>query len=277
MSDSTAFDPDPPKTNEATSSVDPQEREKFSRLAQQWWDPNGPFKPLHQFNPVRLAAIRELIEDHFDIRRDQLQPFQGLNLLDVGCGGGLVSEPMCRLGANVTGIDASQQNIEIARAHARSKELVIDYQTSTVEDLLAQKEPPAKFDIILNLEVAEHVNAPFDFLENSASLLNSNGIMLIATLNRTVKAFALAIIGAEYILGWLPRRTHDFDRFIKPSELRDHFENSNYQLGAAVGFTYSPFSDRWRQGKDTDVNYLLPLVRRKESFSQKQSDKAGEI
>lgn len=277
MSDLTAFDPDPPKTNEATSSVDPQEREKFSRLAQQWWDPNGPFKPLHQFNPVRLAAIRELIEDHFDIRRDQLQPFQGLNLLDVGCGGGLVSEPMCRLGANVTGIDASQQNIEIARAHARSKELVIDYQTSTVEDLLAQKEPPAKFDIILNLEVAEHVNAPFDFLENSASLLNSNGIMLIATLNRTVKAFALAIIGAEYILGWLPRRTHDFDRFIKPSELRDHFENSNYQLGAAVGFTYSPFSDRWRQGKDTDVNYLLPLVRRKESFSQKQSDKAGEI
>ncbi|HET6970202.1 MAG TPA: bifunctional 2-polyprenyl-6-hydroxyphenol methylase/3-demethylubiquinol 3-O-methyltransferase UbiG, partial [Phenylobacterium sp.] len=203
----------------ATSSIDPAEVERFSRIAAEWWDPKGKFAPLHKFNPVRLAFIRDQALYRFGRDGSQRRPFDGLRLLDIGCGGGLLSEPMTRLGFAVTGVDASERNIATASTHAAEQGLAIDYRASTAEALVEAGEPA--FDVILNMEVIEHVADPGDYLRTCASLLKPGGLMIVATLNRTLKAFALAKVGADYVLRWLPAGTHDWRKFLKPDEVRD--------------------------------------------------------
>lgn len=242
------------------TSVDPAEIEKFSRIADEWWDPFGKFKPLHKFNPVRLAYIRDAACAHFGRDRRAPAPLEGLRLLDVGCGGGLVAEPMRRLGAEVVAIDASERNIKTALAHASEHRLDIDYRATTVEALVEGQEPP--FDIILNLEVVEHVADPAGFLTLSASLAKRGGLMVVATINRTIKALAFAKIGAEYILGWLPRGTHDPSKFLKPSEIEDALSRAGMTVTARAGVAYNPLMDLWKIVEETDVNYLVTAIKR---------------
>lgn len=236
------------------ATVDPAEIEKFSRMAAEWWDPRGKFKPLHKFNPVRLAYIRDTACAHF--RRDPKDraPLAGLSLVDIGCGGGLVAEPMRRLGADVTGIDAAARNIEIARMHARQSGLEIDYRAGAAEALADEG---ARFDIVLNLEAVEHAADPRLFIEKSAELLKPGGLMVVATINRTLKAFALAKVGAEYLLGWLPRGTHDPRKFVKVEELEGMLSGAGLLVTARAGVAYDPLADRWRLTDDLAVNYML--------------------
>ncbi|NWG71695.1 MAG: bifunctional 2-polyprenyl-6-hydroxyphenol methylase/3-demethylubiquinol 3-O-methyltransferase UbiG [Parvularculaceae bacterium] len=243
----------------ASQTVDPAEIEKFSRLAAEWWDPNGKFRPLHKFNPVRLAYIRDAALAHFGRDGAAREPLAGLSLVDIGCGGGLVAEPMRRLGAEVTGIDASPRNIEVARLHARQAGLDIDYRATSVEDLAASG---AKFDMVLNLEAVEHAADPKLFIEKSAELLKPGGLFVVATINRTLKAFALAKVGAEYVLGWLPRGTHDPRKFVKVEELETFLDGAGLALTARAGVAFDPLADRWRLTEDLAVNYMLTAVRR---------------
>lgn len=243
----------------ATQTIDPAEVEKFSKIADEWWDPFGKFKPLHKFNPARLAYIRDALCAHFGRDRRDNRPLEGLRLLDVGCGGGLVAEPMRRLGATVTGIDASERNIKTAIVHARASGLGIDYRVATVEALAEANEKP--FDAILNLEVVEHVADPVFFLKTSAGLVAPGGMMVVATINRTLKAFALAKVGAEYVLGWLPRGTHDPRKFLKPAEIRAPLEAAGMTVTAAAGVAYNPLLDVWRVVENTDVNFMVTAVR----------------
>ncbi len=242
-----------------TSTIDPDEIEKFSAMAEEWWDPFGKFKPLHKFNPIRLAYIRDSICTHFDRDRRSKEPLAGLRLLDVGCGGGLVAEPMRRLGAEVTAIDASERNIKTAMAHAAPLGLDIDYRATTVEALVDAQEAP--FDVVLNLEVVEHVADVRVFLEASAALVKPSGLMVMATINRTLKAFALAKVGAEYILRWLPAGTHDPKKFVTPEEAKSALSAAGMQVTAEAGVIYNPLIDIWRVGEDMDVNYMLTAVR----------------
>ncbi|MEK7266470.1 MAG: bifunctional 2-polyprenyl-6-hydroxyphenol methylase/3-demethylubiquinol 3-O-methyltransferase UbiG [Pseudomonadota bacterium] len=241
------------------TSIDPGEIEKFSRIADEWWDPFGKFKPLHKFNPARLAYIRDAAAAHFGRDRRAKAPLSGLRLLDVGCGGGLVAEPMRRLGAEVVAIDAAERNIKTAMVHASQAGLEIDYQATTVEALLASGEAP--FDIVLNLEVVEHVADPAAFLADSAQLLRPGGMMIVATINRTLKALALAKIGAEYVLGWLPRGTHDPAKFLKPGEIDQSLSAAGLTVTAHAGVTYNPLMDLWKIADDTDVNYMVTAIR----------------
>lgn len=242
------------------TTIDEAEVEKFAAIADEWWDPFGKFKPLHKFNPVRLAYIRDAVCAHFGRnRRGETPPFQGLRLLDIGCGGGLVAEPMRRLGAEVVAIDASERNIKTAIAHAAPLKLDIDYRAATVEPLAAAGEPP--FDIVLNLEVVEHVADVELFLATSAGLLKPNGIMVMATINRTLKALALAKVGAEYILRWLPAGTHDPRKFVKPEEAKAALSRAGMTVTAEAGVSYNPLMDIWRITEDTDVNYMLTAVK----------------
>jgi 2-polyprenyl-6-hydroxyphenyl methylase / 3-demethylubiquinone-9 3-methyltransferase len=243
----------------ATSSIDPAEVERFSRIAAEWWDPRGKFAPLHRFNPVRLAFIRDQALYRFRRNGAAPRPFEGLRLLDIGCGGGLLSEPMTRLGFQVTGVDASERNIGTARAHAAEQGLEIDYRASTAEALLAAGEPP--FDVILNMEVIEHVADPGAFLRDCASLLAPGGLMIVATLNRTLKAFALAKVGAEYVLRWLPVGTHDWSKFLTPDELRGFLEATPVTVDGPFGVVFNPLSGRWTESADTDVNYMMTVMR----------------
>jgi 2-polyprenyl-6-hydroxyphenyl methylase/3-demethylubiquinone-9 3-methyltransferase len=243
----------------ASQTIDPAEVEKFSKIADEWWDPFGKFKPLHKFNPARLAYIRDALCAHFRRDRHDKRPLEGLRLLDVGCGGGLVAEPMRRLGATVTGIDASDRNIKTAIVHARSSTLEIDYRVATVEALAAAGERP--FDIILNLEVVEHVADPQFFLKTSANLVAPGGMMIVATINRTLKAFALAKVGAEYVLGWLPRGTHDPTKFQKPEEITAALSAAGMTVTAAAGVAYNPLLDVWRVVENTDVNFMVTAVK----------------
>jgi 2-polyprenyl-6-hydroxyphenyl methylase/3-demethylubiquinone-9 3-methyltransferase len=243
----------------ATQTIDPAEVEKFSKIADEWWDPFGKFKPLHKFNPARLAYIRDALCAHFGRDPRAKRPLEGLRLLDVGCGGGLVAEPMTRLGAAVTGIDASDRNIKTAIVHARASGLEIDYRTATVEALAAAGERP--FDAILNLEVVEHVADPGFFLKTSAGLVAPGGMMVVATINRTLKAFALAKVGAEYVLGWLPRGTHDPRKFLKPDEISRPLEAAGMTVTAAAGVAYNPLLDVWRVVENTDVNFMVTAVK----------------
>jgi 2-polyprenyl-6-hydroxyphenyl methylase/3-demethylubiquinone-9 3-methyltransferase len=243
----------------ASQTVDPAEIEKFSRLAAEWWDPNGKFRPLHKFNPVRLAYIRDAALAHFGRDGAAREPLAGLSLVDIGCGGGLVAEPMRRLGAEVTGIDASPRNIEVARLHARQAGLDIDYRATSVEDLAASG---AKFDMVLNLEAVEHAADPKLFIEKSAELLKPGGLFVVATINRTLKAFALAKVGAEYVLRWLPRGTHDPRKFVKVEELETFLDGAGLALTARAGVAFDPLADRWRLTEDLAVNYMLTAVRR---------------
>jgi 2-polyprenyl-6-hydroxyphenyl methylase/3-demethylubiquinone-9 3-methyltransferase len=235
------------------STVDPVEIEKFRRMAEEWWDPKGKFRPLHRFNPVRLQFLKERICGHFgrDARADR--PLAGLRVLDLGCGGGLVAEPLTRLGAEVVGLDATARNVEVARLHAAESGLVIDYRHGAAEDLAEGGEA---FDAVLALEIVEHVASLEAFVAAAAKLTKPKGVLVLATLNRTLKAFALAIVGAEYVLGWLPKGTHDWRKFVRPSELEAALRSSGLVLAEATGVTYNPILDRWSLGSDLDVNYL---------------------
>lgn len=243
----------------AGQTIDPAEVEKFSKIADEWWDPFGKFKPLHKFNPARLAYIRDTLCAHFGRDPRDKQPLKGLRLLDVGCGGGLVSEPMRRLGAAVTGIDAAERNVKTAMVHAQGANLDIDYRAATVEALAQAGETP--FDIVLNLEVVEHVADPAFFLKTSAGLVAPGGVMIVATINRTLKAFALAKIGAEYVLGWLPRGTHDPAKFQKPAEIATALTDAGMTVTAAAGVAYNPLLDVWRIVENTDVNFMVAAIK----------------
>ncbi|MEL6861034.1 MAG: bifunctional 2-polyprenyl-6-hydroxyphenol methylase/3-demethylubiquinol 3-O-methyltransferase UbiG [Pseudomonadota bacterium] len=240
-------------------SIDPDEVAKFTAMAAEWWDPKGKFKPLHKFNPVRLGFIRDTIELHFNRSSSARKPFEGLRVLDIGCGGGLVSEPMTRLGARVTAVDASEANIKTAMTHAEQGGLDIDFRAGTVEALIEAGEPA--FDVVLNLEVVEHVADPAQFLKDCASLVKPGGLMIVATLNRTAKAWALAIVGAEYVLGWLPRGTHEFEKFLRPDEIDRPLTEAGLKPAPAQGVSFNPIADQWRLSGDTKVNYMMVAER----------------
>ena len=242
-----------------SSSIDPAEVERFSRIAAEWWDPKGKFAPLHKFNPVRLGFIRDQALHRFGRDGTARRPFEGLTLLDIGCGGGLLSEPMTRLGFQVTGVDASERNIGTASAHAAAQGVAIDYRCATAEALLAAGEGP--FDVILNMEVIEHVADPGEYLRSCARLLAPGGLMIVATLNRTLKAFALAKVGAEYVLRWLPVGTHDWNRFLKPQEITGFLAGEPVRVDGPFGVVFEPLSGRWRQSHDADVNYMMTVAR----------------
>jgi 2-polyprenyl-6-hydroxyphenyl methylase/3-demethylubiquinone-9 3-methyltransferase len=235
-------------------SIDPGELAKFRAMAEEWWDPDGKFRPLHKFNPVRLKYIRDQACAHFERDTASLTPLSGLTVLDVGCGGGLLCEPLARLGADVTGIDAVSRNIEIARVHAETTAVAIEYRTSTVEELAAEDR---RYDIVLNMEVVEHVGDVDAFLGACGVVVADGGMMFFATLNRTAKAFALAIVGGESILRWLPRGTHDWRKFVRPSELTRALAGAGIEVADLTGVTYSPLTDQWSLNRrDLDVNYM---------------------
>ena len=235
------------------STVNKDEIEKFSKLADEWWDTNGKFKPLHMFNPVRIEYILEITLAYFKIDKNKKIPLENLKILDIGCGGGLISEPMTRLGADVTGVDASDKNINIAKAHAKKNNLNINYLNDVPEKLDSKN----KFDIILNLEVVEHVKDLDLYLESCLKLLKPKGIMFTATLNRTLTSYVKAIIGAEYVLRWLPIGTHDWNKFIKPEELEKKIADLNFSTINLTGLSFNPFFQEWKRTKDLSVNYIL--------------------
>jgi 2-polyprenyl-6-hydroxyphenyl methylase / 3-demethylubiquinone-9 3-methyltransferase len=240
------------------TSIDPGEVAKFSALAAEWWDPAGKFAPLHKFNPVRLAFIRAEAASHFGRDARSLRPFEGLSLLDIGCGGGLLSEPMARLGFAVTGADASEKNIGTASAHAAQSGLAIDYRATTAEALLAEGR---SFDVVLNMEVVEHVADVPAYLAACAALVKPGGLTFVATLNKTLKSLALAKIGAEYVLNWLPRGTHDWNRFLAPSDLKKALEESDLTILKTQGVSFDPLAWDWKLSSDVDVNYMVVATR----------------
>jgi len=233
------------------SSVNKKEIEKFSKMAAEWWDPSGKFKPLHKFNPIRIKYIKENIINSFKLKTKK-KPLDKINILDIGCGGGLLSEPMTRLGANVTGIDASNKNISIAKLHAKKNNLKINYLCSSPEKLKIQK----KFDVILNMEIIEHVEDINFFMNSCSKLLKKNGLMFVATLNKTLKSYMFAIIGAEYVLRWLPIGTHDWEKFVKPDDLKKILSKNNLKLEKLDGMNFNIIKDEWNISKDISVNYI---------------------
>ena len=238
----------------STGTVDPSEVARFSRLAGQWWDPRGPMAALHKFNPVRLAYIRDRAAAHFDRDPKRLDSLAGLRILDIGCGAGILCEPLARLGASVVGADPSASNIAVAQLHASQSGLVIDYRNSGAEALAAAGED---FDVVLAMEVVEHVADVGLFVGLAAAMMKPGGLLFVATLNRTMKSFALAIVGAEYILRWLPRGTHQWDRFVTPNELEIAIEQGGSQIVGETGVIYNLLADRWQLSTDMDVNYMV--------------------
>ena len=243
--------PDP--QGSASSTVDPAEIAKFSRLSDEWWDPAGKMAPLHKINPLRLAFIRDAACRKFDRNARSLTCLEGLRVLDIGCGAGLLCEPLARLGAQVIGVDPSESNIAAAKLHADKSHVAIDYRCTTLEEM----DPRERFDIVLAMEVVEHVVDVGAFLARCASVLKPGGLMVVSTLNRTWKSFALAIVGAEYVLRWLPRGTHQWEKFVTPEELAQHLENSRLGITEQAGVVYSPFADRWSTSSDMEVNYMV--------------------
>jgi len=240
------------------SSIDRDEVAKFAAMAGTWWDPEGDMRPLHRLNPTRLAFIRDRACAHFARDPDAAKPLAGLTVLDIGCGGGLLAEPLARLGAEVSGIDAAPEAIKAALWHAEQSDLAIDYRCATAEALAAAGR---RFDLVVNMEVVEHVADVDGFLAASCALVKPDGAMAMATLNRTPKAFLLAVVGAEYVLGWLPRGTHDWRRFLRPSELTRRLAANGLTVSELCGVSYNPLDDRWRRSRDLDVNYMLFAVR----------------
>ena len=238
------------------TTVNKKEIEKFSRMAEEWWDVEGKFKPLHKFNPIRIEYIKESVIENFKLQNNEKLPLNGINLLDIGCGGGLLSEPMCRLGATVTGIDASAKNIEIAKIHAKKNNLNINYICTSPEKI--QKE---KFDVILNMEIVEHVENVDLFLNSSSNLLKKDGLMFVATINKTLKSYLFAIIGAEYILRWLPIGTHEWEKFIKPDDLKNILSKFDMTMVKTDGVKFNPILDKWSLSKDTSINYISKFIK----------------
>lgn len=234
-------------------SVEPSEVHKFAADAAEWWDPDGKFRPLHRINALRVSYVRDTVCRRFHRDATSLTPLAGLSVLDVGCGGGLLAEPMARLGASVTGVDADVRGIEVARRHASLKGIVIDYRAGTAEELAAGA---AQYDIVLAMEVVEHVADLSVFLGACGALVRSGGLLFVATLNRTAKAMLLAVIGAEYVLRWLPRGTHDWRKFVRPSELERELSAAGMRLSDVAGISYNPLTDRWSISSDVDVNYI---------------------
>jgi len=233
------------------SSVNKKEIEKFSKMAEEWWDPNGKFKPLHKFNPIRIKYIKENIVNNFKLK-DKDKPLKKIEILDIGCGGGLLSEPMHRMGASVTGIDASLTNIKIAKLHSKKSKLNIKYMCLSPEKLKTSK----KFDVILNMEIVEHVEDVDFFLNSCSRLLKKGGLMFVATINKTFKSYIFAIVGAEYILKWLPIGTHDWEKFVKPNDLKNILKKNNLELKKLDGMSFDLVKDEWNISKDTSINYI---------------------
>ena len=235
------------------STINKDEIQKFSNLADEWWDVKGKFKPLHMFNPIRIEYILEKIKQHFNLTEGNNSLLKNFEILDIGCGGGLISEPMARLGANVTGIDASEKNIKIASLHSKKNKLKINYLNKSPEQLDNQK----KYDLILSLEIIEHVENVDTYLKSCEKLLKKDGLMFTATLNRTLTSYFKAIIGAEYILRWLPIGTHDWNKFIKPEELEKQLINLNFRTIDISGLSFNPIISKWKRSNNLSVNYII--------------------
>ncbi|HEX5508722.1 MAG TPA: bifunctional 2-polyprenyl-6-hydroxyphenol methylase/3-demethylubiquinol 3-O-methyltransferase UbiG [Pseudolabrys sp.] len=246
------------ETRANASTVDRDEVERFSRQAADWWNPRGPMAALHKFNPVRLAYIRDQAAAHFGRDAKKLDCLKGLRILDIGCGGGILSEPLARIGADVVGADPSEDNIAVATTHANESGVDVDYRATTAEDLAAANE---RFDIVLAMEVVEHVADVALFVKTCAAMVKPGGLMIAATINRTIKSFALAIVGAEYVLRWLPRGTHQWDKFVTPNELEIAFEQGGLRVIGEKGVIYNLFGDRWQLSSDVDVNYMVVAER----------------
>tara|TARA_B100001057_G_scaffold481838_1_gene556350 strand:- start:269 stop:991 length:723 start_codon:yes stop_codon:yes gene_type:complete len=238
------------------NSINKKEIEKFSKIASEWWNPEGKFKPLHKFNPIRIKYIKQNIINNFKLK-NKTKPLSGINILDIGCGGGLLSEPMARMGANVTGIDASDKNIRIAKLHSRKNKLKINYLCSSPEKLKAIK----KFDVILNMEIIEHVEDVDFFLKSCSNLLKKNGLMFVATINKTLKSYIFAIVGAEYVLRWLPIGTHEWEKFVNPEDLKKILTKYNFYLDRMDGMNFNILKDEWNISKDLSVNYIGKFIK----------------
>ena len=238
------------------TSVNKKEIDKFSKMANEWWDPEGKFKPLHKFNPTRIKYIKENIINNFKLK-NKSKPLSGIKILDIGCGGGLLSEPMSRMGANVTGIDASDKNIKIAKLHSKKNKLKINYLCSSPEKLKIEK----KFDVILNMEIVEHVEDIDFFLKSCSKLLKKNGLMFVATINKTLKSYVFAIVGAEYVLRWLPIGTHEWEKFVKPEDLKKILMKYDLSLNKLEGMNFNIIRDEWSISKDLSVNYIAKFIK----------------
>lgn len=236
------------------ASIDDAEIAKFSAMAEEWWDVNGKFKPLHRLNPTRIAYIRDKVAAHYNRDISKPYPLKGISIVDIGCGGGLLSEPMARLGASVTGIDASEKNIQISSLHAEQEEITVDYRHTSAESLAAEG---AGYDVVLVMEIIEHVADVESFMRAVTQLAKPGALVFVATMNRTLKAYAMAILGAEYILRWLPRGTHDWNKFLRPSEINNLFATNNVQLQELKGVSYTPFTGQWQLSDDISVNYMM--------------------
>ncbi len=237
-------------------SINKKEIEKFSKMASEWWNPEGKFKPLHKFNPIRINYIKENIVNNFKLKNKK-KPLKGISILDIGCGGGLLSEPMSRMGANVTGIDASDKNVKIAKLHSKKNKLKINYLCSSPEKLKVKK----KFDVILNMEIVEHVEDIDFFLKSSSKHLKKNGLMFVATINKTLKSYIFAIVGAEYILRWLPIGTHEWEKFVKPDDLQKILTKYNLSLSKLDGMNFDILNDEWNISSDLSVNYISKFIK----------------
>ncbi len=238
------------------NTINKKEIEKFSKIAEEWWNPEGKFKPLHKFNPIRISYIKENIIKTFQLENKK-NPLKNIRILDVGCGGGLLSEPMCKLGAEVTGIDASEKNIKVAKLHSKKNNLKINYICSSPEKLNVKD----KFDVILNMEIVEHVEDVNFFLKSCSNLLKKNGIMFVATLNKTLKSYFFAIIGAEYILRWLPIGTHEWEKFLKPEELITILKKNNFRLDRLDGMKLNVLTNKWSISNDKSINYITKFIK----------------
>ena len=238
------------------NSINKKEIEKFSKMASEWWNPEGKFKPLHKFNPIRIKYIKQNIINNFKLK-NKTKPLKGISILDIGCGGGLLSEPMARLGASVTGIDASDKNIQIAKLHSKKNTLKINYFCSSPEKLKVKR----KFDVILNMEIIEHVEDVEFFLKSCSKLLKKNGLMFVATINKTLKSYVFAIVGAEYILRWLPIGTHEWEKFVNPEDLKKILIKYNLYLDKIDGMNFNLLKDEWNISRDLSVNYIGKFIK----------------
>jgi len=238
------------------TSINKKEIDKFSKIADEWWDPEGKFKPLHKFNPIRIKYIKENIINNFKLK-NKSKPLSGIKILDIGCGGGLLSEPMSKMGANVTGIDASDKNIKIAKLHSKKNKLKINYLCSSPEKLKITK----KFDVILNMEIVEHVEDIDFFLKSCSKLLKKNGLMFVATINKTLKSYLFAIVGAEYVLRWLPIGTHEWEKFVKPEDLKKILMKYDLSQHKLEGMNFNIIKDEWSISRDLSVNYIAKFIK----------------